>query len=424
MIRSLFLKCIFIFYAIIAFCPRKTNLTFSPTNIAEKTYHQSAINPKIKSLKITPHLYLLRDQKVIFFDDVDEPGFDFTENEMKKFKIWPKGVIPYYIDVLSFSDKVLRDTIRNFLNTVNAATSLNFVELPSPPKDDKTRWVFFVNRRGQMKCADPHIKDFTNEGVQKVVLGYECLSNGGALAESVLSLVGVPAQHNAPDRDNYIKVNWENVVPDKKYLFTKLKDDEWLFHDVTYDFKSASHYDFYRNSANGRAAIEVLDLSPDILVGEPATLSSNDILKIRMLYNYISKKKTDLPECHKLFETGVNFNKIKPKKDIIEPRKKHNKYLGITVDKVEEKEDDIVNNGSTDKEDPNIKGVETLQGSLSNDDLEQEEKGKSLSTKKKLYLPNKRGPLDELSDFNTDEEYRKLKEEKRIQKLKFKPVNW
>lgn len=31
-----------------------------------------------------------------------EPGFDLTDEEMRKFKIWPQGNIPYYIDDFSF----------------------------------------------------------------------------------------------------------------------------------------------------------------------------------------------------------------------------------------------------------------------------------------------------------------------------------
>lgn len=33
------------------------------------------------------------------------PGFDLTEQEIEKFKLWPSGIIPYYIDLYSFSGK-------------------------------------------------------------------------------------------------------------------------------------------------------------------------------------------------------------------------------------------------------------------------------------------------------------------------------
>lgn len=47
---------------------------------------------------------------MIFKDESDkklEPGFDLTPEEKKTFKIWEGGVIPYYIDVVAFSGKVM-----------------------------------------------------------------------------------------------------------------------------------------------------------------------------------------------------------------------------------------------------------------------------------------------------------------------------
>lgn len=36
-------------------------------------------------------------------DEEHEPGFDLSDEEIRKFKLWDKGVVPYYIDVLSFA---------------------------------------------------------------------------------------------------------------------------------------------------------------------------------------------------------------------------------------------------------------------------------------------------------------------------------
>ncbi|XP_013133832.1 PREDICTED: zinc metalloproteinase nas-14-like [Papilio polytes] len=185
-----------------------------------------------------------------------EPGFDLTDEEMKKFKIWPQGNIPYYIDDFSF-DKVLRDRIRNYLDLTNRVTGLRFMELPKPPTDEKTRWVLFVNRQGLLNCADHSIKDFSNEGVQKVILGYDCLVTGGELAEAILALAGVPPQHNSPDRNEYITIDHENILPEKDHLFQAVNDNEWLFHDIPYDYLSAGHYHFHKYTKNGYATIEV-----------------------------------------------------------------------------------------------------------------------------------------------------------------------
>lgn len=51
---------------------------------------------------------------------------------------------------------------------------------------------------------------------QKVILGYDCLMTGGELAEAVLALVGVPPQHNSPNRDKYIKIMDDNIITGAK----------------------------------------------------------------------------------------------------------------------------------------------------------------------------------------------------------------
>ncbi|XP_072936568.1 uncharacterized protein [Epargyreus clarus] len=260
-----------------------------------------------------------------------EPGFDFTEEEMEKLKLWPAGVIPYYIDEFSF-DKVFRDRIRTFLAETNRIAGLNFFELYRPPEDEKSRWVIFINRQGLLGCADHPFKNFTTVGVQKVVLGYDCLATGGELAEAVLALVGVPPQHNAPDRDEYINIVEKNIMPGKAYLFNILKNDEWLFHEVDYDFLSAGHYSLHKYTVNGMATIEpVREIK--VTIGEGTGFSYNDIWKIRMLYNFISKKRlrsANVPECSKLFNLSSNFSNFEPEsEDEVQPRKKPPKYLGL-----------------------------------------------------------------------------------------------
>ncbi|CAH0700813.1 unnamed protein product [Spodoptera exigua] len=119
----------------------------------------------LRRTDLTKIMQLGEDDEVEFLNN-DEPGFDLTEDEIDKFKIWRGGVIPYYIDVVSFSDKALRDQIRAVLVWINSRTALSFQELPAPPEDSDTRWVIFSNRRGQLGCSDHSTHNFTNKGVQ------------------------------------------------------------------------------------------------------------------------------------------------------------------------------------------------------------------------------------------------------------------
>ncbi|PZC83267.1 hypothetical protein B5X24_HaOG208031 [Helicoverpa armigera] len=326
---------------------------------------------------------LRQDEEEYLLDAGEELGFDLNDEERKKFKLWVDGVIPYYIDVVSYDDKVIRDRIRSFLYEVNAATKISFVELPSPPTDLDTRWVFFINRRGQLGCSDHSIQNLTIQGVQPVVLGYDCLATGNELAEAVLAIAGVPPQHNSPDRDLVVKVNYENIIPEKKYLFEKLKDNEWLFHDLKYDARSAGHFSFHKHSSNGRLTMEIVD--PQYLSYSNTNEGSNklsilDILKLRMLYNYSVRQKSSRGSgCDKLFQ---NNNNEAPSMGVLyKSRPKPNRYLGQPDDQTPEPD--------ADQNDDGITGEEEIDGENENDDPddgEDESKPKKDSEKSTKHI--------------------------------------
>lgn len=53
-----------------------------------------------------------------------------------------------------------------FLDGVNDISKLRFVEMQSPPEDEETRWVLFINRKGLLGCADHPFNKFNSAGVQ------------------------------------------------------------------------------------------------------------------------------------------------------------------------------------------------------------------------------------------------------------------
>ncbi|XP_026328793.1 bone morphogenetic protein 1-like [Hyposmocoma kahamanoa] len=291
--------------------------------------------PNTGAAQFLPENGLSSKKKVTLKEVNQERGFDITKEEMTKFKMWDKGVIPYFIDEHSF-DKVLRDRIRTNLDEVNAATSLQFMEIPRPPDDDNMRYVFFINRRGALKCVDYTPKDFSNQGVQRVILGYDCIDLNTGMAAIILTLVGVPPQHNAPDRNKHIEIVEENIIPEKVPLFTKLKDEDWLFHDVAYDFESASHYHYHKYSVTGRSSIQPRMLEIEAArVGQDKTFSYSDLLKINMLYNYLTRGPNGkkIADCSQMFRPGRDFYKYKQLKNNLKPRKKPAEYTKQKISK-------------------------------------------------------------------------------------------
>ncbi|XP_073941418.1 uncharacterized protein isoform X2 [Choristoneura fumiferana] len=283
-------------------------------------------------------------------------GFDYSPAEVEKFKIWPQGIIPFYIDEFSY-DKIVRDKLREYLDEASSITGLRFLELPRPPADENTRWVFIINRRGQLECSDYTPMSFANTGVQKLVIGYDCISPP-YIAPIVLALAGVPPQHNSPDRDNYIDVSTKSIQPDKIELFTAVKPEDWLFHDIKYDFLSAGHYPSHKYTVDGTATI-VPKNKIDTFIGETDGLSYTDVAKIRMLYNFVIEKddkNAKLPDCKALYRPGPNFKMTEVQDQHTLPsRKKPKEYVeaakqaGIEIVEGSENMPSVVDNDNTDK---------------------------------------------------------------------------
>lgn len=57
---------------------------------------------------------------------------------------------------------------------------------------------------------------------------------------------------NAFDRDNYIKIMWQNMDPRDYKAFDKVSQRDWSHFGTTYDYKSIMHYEARTFSINGK----------------------------------------------------------------------------------------------------------------------------------------------------------------------------
>ena len=60
-------------------------------------------------------------------------------------------------------------------------------------------------------------------------------------------------EQSRSDRDDYVIINWDNIIDDQKSQFHRC--DKCDNQDTPYDYKSVMHYDPYDFSKNGRPTI-------------------------------------------------------------------------------------------------------------------------------------------------------------------------
>lgn len=106
-----------------------------------------------------------------------------------------------------------------------------------------------------------------------------------SILHEIMHTLGFYHIHKSPDRDDHIKILWENVLPGKEYKLKK-RTDSWALtdFDVGYDVDSILHYPKTSFSKNGKNTIETLDQTLNDRIGQRNSLSVKDIRRINRMY--------------------------------------------------------------------------------------------------------------------------------------------
>lgn len=117
-------------------------------------------------------------------------------------------------------------------------------------------------------------------------IGTRKCRNRGNAAHELGHALGLWHEHTRPDRDTYIRINWDNIYPDYRHNFQRSQHEG--VPDVGYDFESIMHYSEYAfSSSTSRKTIEAIYPMPACMrkMGQRTTLSFLDALRMSHMYN-------------------------------------------------------------------------------------------------------------------------------------------
>ncbi|CAB3402251.1 unnamed protein product [Caenorhabditis bovis] len=184
---------------------------------------------------------------------------------------WPNGRVPYILSAAYTSAQ--RAVLAKAFDAYAKKTCIRFV--PKSPTDQD----YIVIQK-----LDGCYADFSRVGGrQQVSLADECIDYSTIIHE-LMHVIGFIHEHQRDDRDRYVKILYQNVIPGANTDFDKLSNLGLSYYNENYDYMSIMHYESNEGSRNGKNTIEAKIPHYTPLMGRATDFSASDLRRVNRAY--------------------------------------------------------------------------------------------------------------------------------------------
>ncbi|CRK97005.1 CLUMA_CG010324, isoform A [Clunio marinus] len=187
------------------------------------------------------------------------------------FTRWPKAIVHYALD--KSLDQKTSDVVIAAMNYIQNVSCVRF-----NVKDIWT-WHYVLIKPGRA-CTSK--VGFRRESPQKIIVDGSLCSKGSIIHE-LLHCLGFLHMHTANDRDDYIKINWNNIRDDAKLNFKPFTTRVSMF-ETEYDYDSITHYSSTA-FAKDKKHPTIVPKNPAPNMGQRKEMSAGDIIRLNRMYN-------------------------------------------------------------------------------------------------------------------------------------------
>ncbi|XGW14819.1 hypothetical protein V3C99_000806 [Haemonchus contortus] len=234
------------------------------TYLTEQDFRNAALLP-LTSRRMKP---LYNDQRFLA-KRLKRGGGVGVASESDK---WPGGRVPYVLSA-AYTEKQ-RAVIARAIAGYQAKTCIRFV-----PKTAQDRDFIVISK------LDGCYADFARVGGrQQVSLADECIDYATIIHE-LMHVIGFIHEHQREDRDGYVNIFYQNIIPGANSDFDKLTSLDLTYYGEPYDYLSIMHYEKNEGSRNGQNTIEAKDARYTNLMGKSTDFSESDLKRVNRAYS-------------------------------------------------------------------------------------------------------------------------------------------
>ncbi|CAF4621965.1 unnamed protein product [Rotaria sp. Silwood1] len=199
---------------------------------------------------------------------------------------WPSGIIPYYMtSSISLNHSLLIvDAMRRMENLTRVGSRSCITFRPKTDSDE----IFITIRNGTGCSAHVgYLQDYElNRTVTLMHTSNGTCMRTGIIQHELLHVLGFFHEQSRPDRDEYVSIQWENIINGTEFNFQKYTWEDIDTLMIPYDYGSVMHYQANAFSSNGLPTIIATKNSSAVL-GQRIGMGPSDILEVQRYYGCV-----------------------------------------------------------------------------------------------------------------------------------------